>query len=113
MIDAWQLQTWEAYREERRLGRKTRLPEAHRKKLWTIFEKVRRHLTGQNLMTQADLFNTLAAHYATRLSPFDYIVVDEAQDIGVAQLRFLAALKGVVFRWRPGQRIFQQPFSWK
>jgi superfamily I DNA/RNA helicase len=45
-------------------------------------------------------------------------VIDEAQDIGIAQLRFLAAMGA----WRPdslffagdlGQRIFQQPFSWK
>jgi superfamily I DNA/RNA helicase len=49
---------------------------------------------------------------------FDYAVVDEAQDIGVAHLRFLAALGGgranaLFFAGDLGQRIFQQPFSWK
>jgi superfamily I DNA/RNA helicase len=44
--------------------------------------------------------------------------VDEAQDIGVAQLRFLAALgngrpEALFFAGDLGQRIFQQPFSWK
>jgi superfamily I DNA/RNA helicase len=44
-------------------------------------------------------------------------VVDEAQDVGVAELRFLAALgagrpDGLFFAGDLGQRIFQQPFSW-
>jgi hypothetical protein len=28
VVDAWQLETWESYRDVARLGRKTRLPEA-------------------------------------------------------------------------------------
>ena len=52
------------------------------------------------------------------IRPFDFVVVDEAQDISVAQLRFLAALGGgrpnsLFFAGDLGQRIFQQPFSWK
>jgi len=44
--------------------------------------------------------------------------VDEAQDVGVAQLRFLAAVAqsrptGLFFAGDLGQRIFQPPFSWK
>ncbi|RKX41004.1 MAG: DNA helicase, partial [Verrucomicrobia bacterium] len=43
---------------------------------------------------------------------------DEAQDIGVPELRFLAALGGdrpnaLFFAGDLGQRIFRQPFSWK
>ena len=53
-----------------------------------------------------------------RKRPFDFAVVDEAQDIGVAEARFLAALAshttdGLCFVGDLGQRIFQQPFSWK
>ena len=49
---------------------------------------------------------------------FDFVVVDEAQDISVAHLRFFAALGGgrpnaLFFAGDLGQRIFQQPFSWK
>ena len=49
---------------------------------------------------------------------FDFAVVDEAQDISVAHLRFFAALGGgrpnaLFFAGDLGQRIFQQPFSWK
>ncbi len=41
VVDAWQLETWESYRDVARLGRKTRLPEAQRAVLWSIFEQVR------------------------------------------------------------------------
>jgi superfamily I DNA/RNA helicase len=61
----------------------------------------------------------LAASLAAKpASPFDYAVVDEAQDVSVAQLRFLAALgrnrpDALFFAGDLGQRIFQPPFSWK
>jgi len=41
VVDAWQLGSWEAYRDVKRLGRKTRLPENQRAVLWRIFESVR------------------------------------------------------------------------
>ena len=119
VVDAWQLGTWEAYRDVARLGRKTRLPEAQRKTLWSIFERVRDRLRVKKLTTQAGLFTALAEALAAGKSrPYDFAVVDEAQDVGVAQLRFFAALGGgrpnaLFFAGDLGQRIFQQPFSWK
>ncbi len=119
VVDAWQLNTWEEYRNAKRLGRKSRLPEKQRGILWSIFEKVRTKLQSKKLLTYAEIFTTLAAHFAkNKKLPFDYVVVDEAQDISIAQLRFLAALgagrpNGLFFAGDLGQRIFQQPFSWK
>lgn len=119
VVDAWQLETWEAYRDVRRLGRKTRLPEAQRIVLWTIFEHVRGRLRDLGLVTMSGFFNQLASHlHETGRSPFEYAIVDEAQDISVAQLGFLAALgagrpNGLFFAGDLGQRIFQPPFSWK
>jgi superfamily I DNA/RNA helicase len=57
----------------------------------------------------------IAAHNAT---PYDCVVVDEAQDVSVAQLRFVASLGGtrpdaLFFAGDLGQRIFQLPFSWR
>ncbi|MCK4578820.1 MAG: UvrD-helicase domain-containing protein [Candidatus Marinimicrobia bacterium] len=119
VVDAWQLDTWEAYRDVLRLGRKTRLSESRREILWTIFERVRAALESRRMITMAGLFS----HLATKLSesgksPFDYAVVDESQDISVPQLRFLASLgsdrpNDLFFAGDLGQRIFQQPFSWK
>ncbi len=119
LIDAWQLETWEDYRDAKRLGRKTRLSEAQRASLWTVFVDIKKQLAAASFMTQAEMFNRLAQHFSSvSHSPFEYIVVDEAQDMTVAQLRFLAALaaprdNGLFFAGDLGQRIFQTPFSWK
>ncbi|TXT21445.1 MAG: UvrD/REP helicase [Gallionellaceae bacterium] len=119
VVDAWQLENWDAYRDVARLGRKTRLPEAQRVVLWSVFERVRVGLQERKLITHAQLFTALAAALvASKNVVFDFAVVDEAQDISVAHLRFFAALGGsranaLFFAGDLGQRIFQQPFSWK
>ena len=119
VVDAWQLASWEAYRDVARLGRKTRLPEQQRVILWTIFARVRSALQSRSLLTQAAIFTQLAANITqSQHSPFDFAVVDEAQDVSIAHLRFLAALgttrsDALFFAGDLGQRIFQQPFSWK
>ena len=119
VVDAWQLDTWEAYRDVKRLGRKTRLPEEQRSALWAIFERVRVELRDRGLVTRSGMLSALAEKLKERRNPrFDFAIVDEAQDIGVAQLRFLAALGGgrsnsLFFAGDLGQRIFQTPFSWK
>jgi mRNA-degrading endonuclease RelE of RelBE toxin-antitoxin system len=119
VVDAWQLENWDAYRDVVRLGRKTRLPEPHRVVLWSIFERVRAELKTRQLITHAQLFNTLAVAISKNKNVvFDFVVVDEAQDLSIAHIRFLAALGGgrpnaLFFAGDLGQRIFQQPFSWK
>jgi superfamily I DNA/RNA helicase len=120
VVDAWQLDSWDSYRDVARLGRMTRLPTAQREVLWAIFERVREALKERGLSTMAGAFTTLAAKLkaSTHSPPFDFAVVDEAQDISVAGLRFLAALgvsrpDALFFAGDSGQRIFQQPFSWK
>ena len=119
VVDAWQLDTWEAYRDVQRLGRRTRLPETRRAVLWKVFERVREGLKARGLMTEAAVFQALADAQSKRPTPaYDAAVVDEAQDISITQLRFLAALGGgrpnaLFFSGDLGQRIFQQPFSWK
>lgn len=119
VVDAWQLSSWEEYRDVTRLGRKTRLKEPQRLLLWAIFGGVRKQLRDAGLMTESEMFDRLATHYGgSAVSPFDFTVVDEAQDVSITQLRFLAALggkrtNGLFFAGDTGQRIFQQPFSWK
>ena len=119
VVDAWQLESWDAYRDVARLGRKTRLPEPQRAVLWSIFERVRAGLQERKLITHSQLFTALAAALAaSKKVVFEFAVVDEAQDISVSHLRFFAALGGsrpnaLFFAGDLGQRIFQQPFSWK
>ena len=118
VVDAWQLDTWESYRDVARLGRKTRLPETQRAVLWSLFEQVRAGLASRGMITRSTMFTKLAAAVAEiRSPPFDFAVVDEAQDIGVAHLRFFAGMgrhrpDALFFAGDIGQRIFQQPFSW-
>jgi superfamily I DNA/RNA helicase len=119
IVDTWQLNSWEAYRDAKRLGRKKRLPESQRARLWQVFAKVQDQLRLTGRITKAEMFSQLADAMPKRKHPvFDYVVIDEAQDIGVQQLRFLASIGGdrsnaLFFAGDLGQRIFQQPFSWK
>ena len=119
-MDAWQLDTWEDYRDVNRIGRYRRLVGI------TTESRVAGLRTGpvgvyreRGLLTKAQLFGQLTREVLQQEHPpFDHVVVDEAQDVSVAQLRFLAALaggrpNGLFFAGDLGQRIFQQPFSWK
>lgn len=117
IVDPWQLESWSAYREVPRLGRKTRIPEGQRQVLWAIFENVRGELARNKLATEAGMFGAVTKAIANKHVIFDFAVVDEAQDLGVPHVRFLAALGGgranaLFFAGDLGQRIFQQPFSW-
>lgn len=135
VVDAFQVKSAEVYTNIERLGRRTRLAETQRKIMWEIMEKVIHELKeiGKITINEMYLKLTLAVH-EMKTKPFAHIVVDEAQDLSVAQLKFLVQLGGGV--WHPGaglhgrarttfpknslfftgdlgQRIFQQPFSWK
>ncbi len=119
VVDAWQLDSWEAYRDVKRLGRKLRLPEPQRAQLWVIFAYLLQQLRERELLTHAGLFRRLTEElHTSQKLPFDFAVIDEAQDVGIAQLRYLAVLganrpNGLFFAGDSGQRILQQPFSWK
>ena len=108
VVDAWQLDTWEAYRDVPRLGRRRRLPESQRRVLWSIFEHVRSGLRERNLTTRSEIFGQLASRFGgTQRSPFDFIVVDEAQDIGRSPASLSGSSGGGATRWtvlrrRPG-----------
>ncbi len=119
VVDAWQLNTWDAYRDVPRLGRKTRIGGKQREVLWSMFEQVRTELNRRQMVTWSDVFGRVTEHLQTHAErPFDFAVIDEAQDVGIAETRFLAALgsthaDSLFFSGDLGQRIFQQPFSWQ
>lgn len=119
VIDAWRIDSAEAYAEVPRMGRKNRLGQKQREALWQVFSRVLESLRQKALFTPASLFDSVTQTYAARAEkPFTHVVVDEAQDLGVPELRFLAAIApdspdALFFAGDVGQRIFQQPFSWK
>ncbi len=119
VVDAWQITDVAAYAKVPRLGRKNRMSAGQRERLWPVFAAVRASLGKRGLATWSEVYGRTAAHYAGGdHKPFTHIVVDEAQDLGVAELRFLAAIApagpdALFFAGDLGQRIFQQPFSWR
>lgn len=118
VIDAWGLASLDAYSTVQRMGRKSRLGPNQRARLWPVFQAVREALAAERYTTWADVFTGLADALATRANkPFDHVVIDEAQDLAPAELRFFAALApakpdGLFLSGDVGQRIFQHPFSW-
>jgi mRNA-degrading endonuclease RelE of RelBE toxin-antitoxin system len=119
VVDAWQVPDAQAYQSVPRLGRKNRLGVKQRESLWPVFEHARAHLSAQGLLTWPMIFGEVTRHFSTRPDkPFTHAIVDEAQDLGVPELRMLAAIvplgtDTLFFAGDLGQRIFQEPFSWK
>lgn len=119
VIDAWQVDNLESYQNVLRIGRRSRVSSGQREKVWPVFARTRELLTGQRLHTWPEIFGEVAAYFAAQEhKPFTHIIVDEAQDLGVPELRLFATMKAdkpgaLFFSGDIGQRIFQQPFSWK
>ena len=115
VVDAWQLWSLDAYKAVTRLGRRTPMSPRQREALWPIFEQARSALAVQGLKTQAQLYHEVSRETEQR---YDFVIVDEAQDITVPQLRFLTKIAtdgpkdALFFAGDLGQRIFQVPFSW-
>jgi superfamily I DNA/RNA helicase len=118
VVDAWQVDRADAYADVPRLGRKNRLGPKQRARLWPVFAATRKTIKGHGFDTWAQIFGEVTAYYLNQeRKPFRHIVVDEAQDLGVPELRLLAAIaprghNALFFAGDLGQRIFQQPFSW-
>lgn len=119
VIDAWQIETLDAYRDVPRLGRKNRLGSKQRERVWPVFARTYELLDDQGLISSPSVFGKVTSHFAAKdEKPFTHIIVDEAQDLGVPELRMLAAIAdaqrgSLFFAGDIGQRIFQEPFSWK
>jgi hypothetical protein len=119
VVDAWGIDGLEAYARVPRLGRRSPLGPKQRERLWSVFDRARSALSARGLFTRAGVYRQVAADYLVRTDkPFGAIIVDEAQDLGPAELVFLSAITpgnadALFFAGDLGQRIFQHPFSWK
>lgn len=118
LVDAWNVSDPEAYATVPRIGRRTRLGPNQRAAVWSVFAFIRERLASRGLVTWSGIYARLTDWLAGggRL-PFTHVVVDEAQDLSVAQVRFLAAVgagraDAVFLAGDIGQRIFHLPFSW-
>lgn len=118
LVDAWGVTDPDSYAMLPRIGRRTRLGPKQREAAWAVFDHVRTRMTGRGLVTPAMIYDRLTGWLEEGGTiPFEHVVVDEAQDLTVAQVRFLAAVgKGrddaLFLAGDIGQRIFRLPFSW-
>lgn len=118
IVDARNVRDAATYRDLPRHGRRTRLTGDRRDALWTVFARARAALAARGLKTYAEaLHDTAAALTAEAKPPFDHVLVDEAQDLTLAELRFLRSavsrqINGLFFAGDIGQRIFRPAFAW-
>jgi hypothetical protein len=93
VVDAWQINDVDAYAWVPRLGRKNRMSTGQRERLWPVLAALRASPSKRGLTTWPEVYERTAAHCAARdVKPFTHVVVGEAQDLGVAELRFLSAI---------------------
>lgn len=75
-------------------------------------------LANERLTTWANVLTDRARAFEKRPSTaFDHVIIDEAQDLAPAELRFFAAFApakadGLFLSGDIGQRIIQHPYSW-
>jgi hypothetical protein len=118
LVDAWGVDSQASYADIPRTGRRTRLGPKQREAAWEVFSHVRSALKARNLVTQAEIYGRLSNHIGNHAAlGLSHIVVDEAQDLTVAQVRFLGEVAklrsdAVFLAGDIGQRIFRLPFSW-
>ncbi|WNO55184.1 3'-5' exonuclease [Stakelama saccharophila] len=118
LVDAWNVIDADHYAEVPRVGRRIRLGSRQREAAWSVFDFVRQRLASRGVVTWAALYARLADFLRDGGAfPFTHVVVDEAQDLSVAQVKFLAAVgagreDALFLAGDIGQRIFHLPFSW-
>lgn len=118
VVDGWAIADAESYGTVPRIGRRGRLGAKQREALWPVFAAARHILASRGLLTLCQLFEAVRDANADRTAkPFTHVIVDEAQDLGVGELRMMAAIadapNALFFAGDLGQRIFQHPFSWR
>ena len=93
VVDAWGLSSLDAYSTVERMGRKSRLGPNQRAPQGLVDAAGRGARERERYTTWANVFAGLAGALESRTSkPFDHVIIDEAQDLAPAELRFFASL---------------------
>ena len=66
VVDAWQIDSLDAYARVPRLGRKNRMSAGQRERLWPVFAAARTALAKRGVLTWSEIFARTAAAYAAR-----------------------------------------------
>ncbi|MDC1260156.1 AAA family ATPase [Pseudomonadota bacterium] len=118
IIDAWDIITFNEYKNFLRVGRGTQIGLLQRSKIWKIFTNVRKILEQKNMQTWNSAIGFVARHYSNEIvKPYTNVIIDEAQDLEPIGLTFLRSIvekkeNDLFFSGDLGQRIYKQSFSW-
>lgn len=109
--------SFEEYKTIRRTGRGTALQVNDRKEVYRILEAWNLYLQAHGLYMWQDYANVVNEQIERlkKLYNYDYIFIDEAQDLSEIQLITLRkmASKGLVVAADLGQKIYRTDFTWR
>lgn len=118
VIQAQGVTTWEEYRGASRVGRGRALSVKDRKQVWEVVGRALELMRRKGESDYAGLCRRLCDNLRAGQieSPFDAVVVDEAQDLGPQELRLIVALAGegpdrLMLVGDAGQRIYPGNYS--
>ncbi|WP_135229999.1 UvrD-helicase domain-containing protein [Deinococcus fonticola] len=118
VIEVAGLTTEAEYLASPRHGRKSPISSANRKLIWGLYEALEAKIRQKNLVTWAGLRQrTLHALEEGKLHPpYDYLIVDEAQDLSPITIRMLASMVktpgGLYITADANQTLYESSFSW-
>ena len=113
VVQAQGLRTWQEYRKAKRTGRGRPLSVSDRKRLWQAFTAVHQQLERNHEYDWPGVCRKATALLEAEsvAVAFDAVIVDEVQDLGRAELLFVAALgrrapENLMVLGDAGQRIY-------
>lgn len=118
VIEAWGIESADAYLAAERRGRRTPLKASVREALWAVYSHWR-SLMHQHGVVLNEQIRRGALEVASKLDqkPYVALVIDEAQDLSPVALRFLLNLvpstEHLYLTADASQSLYQRGFSWK
>jgi len=119
IIDGRGLDTLEQYLKADRTGREIPFPVPVREAVWQLYLEYRAAMQKKGLSTWGSVHRqamALAGNVPEQ-NKYDYVVIDEAQDLAPAVLAFLVALArdpaGLYLTADAGQSLYSRGFTWQ
>ncbi len=118
VIEGQGLSTLEEYEAVSRSGRGVRLDRPLRRRVWALHRAWKEDLARKHLATWGEIrsraLQAIQTGRASRL--YDYVLVDEAQDLSPVALRLCVAVcrdpRGLFLAADAGQSLYNRGFSW-
>jgi superfamily I DNA/RNA helicase len=118
VIEAWNIDDVAAYLATLRHGRRTPLRPAVREAIWSVYLVWRDLMRAKGVVLNEQIrHGALAVARALDPKPYQALIIDEAQDLSPAALRFLLALvespERIYLTADAAQSLYQRGFSWR